>query len=588
MGNDPYKEYEKDLIQFETRRPLYKHQFLMTSHGITYNHMIWAAEMGTGKSLAFIELMDYAYNILRFVKSNDDVWYIGPKAGVAAVGRELLKWDSKIRPRMFTYNKSVSKIKEWVCGNAAPKIGCFDESSKIKTPTAQRSQAALHLADAIRHEYGRDGFIIEMSGSPAPKDPTDWWHQCEVACPGFLKEGNIHLFKKRLSVVEERESINGGVYPHLVTWLDDPRKCAVCGLTKEEGNHESAFEVIQDDPSHPFQKSIDEVSLLYKRMKGLVLVLKKKDTDMNLPDKIYQTVRLKPSVELLRAAKLLRKTATRAADLLNLSRELSDGFQYKQEDSGELVTCPLCFGNKTIMEPNQEELPWDTPTAQVDGDGSKEEITCPTCGGEGTVSQIKRVTYEVGSVKDEFFIDELDEHESIGRYIVWGGFQGTVDRLARIAKQQGWAILKIDGRKWVAEKADGTPDDLDKYLSAMDRSDKNFKQLQEEIPRLCVIGAPDAGGMALTFTASPTMLYFSNSFKGEARIQSEDRGHRIGMDENRGLTIKDIFLLPCDEYVYDNIQRKIELQNLTLGEIKSNIEELEKEYEATLISDPKK
>ena len=69
--------------------------------------------------------MDQAYNS-GFLKSNNEAWYAGPKAGVLAVGRELIKWDSKIRPRMMTYNGLTSIMKEWINTRPAPKVLILD------------------------------------------------------------------------------------------------------------------------------------------------------------------------------------------------------------------------------------------------------------------------------------------------------------------------------------------------------------------------------------------------------------------------------------------------------------------------------
>jgi hypothetical protein len=152
-----------------------------------------------------------------------------------------------------------------------------------------------------------------------------------------------------------------------------------------------------------------------------------------------------------------------------------------------------------------------------------------------------------------------------------------VDRLERIAHQQGLATLKIDGRGYTATLPTGEIADVDTFLDAMDRSNPKFKELHREYPKICVIGNPEAGGMALTLTASPTMLYYSNSFKGEARMQSEDRGHRPGMDENRGLMIKDLIHLPVDLVVKNNIKLKKDMQSLTMGELIKQLDEAEKE-----------
>ncbi len=74
--------------------------------------------------------------------------------------------------------------------------------------------------------------------------------------------------------------------------------------------------------------------------------------------------------------------------------------------------------------------------------------------------------------------------------------------------------------------------------------------------------------MGLTLTASPTIVFYSNDFNAESRIQAEDRIHRPGMDKTRGATIIDLIHLPSDEYVLDNLKKKKDLQNLTMGELK--------------------
>ena len=101
----------------------------------------------------------------------------------------------------------------------------------------------------------------------------------------------------------------------------------------------------------------------------------------------------------------------------------------------------------------------------------------------------------------------------------------------------------------------------------MDFSHPEYGDLLTEAPRICFIGHPQAGGMALTLTAAPTMIFFSNSFSGEDRIQSEGRFHRAGMDVNRSAKIIDLMHLPTDHLVLTNLQKKRKLQSLTLGEV---------------------
>jgi len=554
---NPYAHYERPLADVETDRPLYDYQREMLSHILTRRHCIFACEMGTGKTLVFIEAIE------RSGFKDDDIWYVGPRAGVKAVSRELLKWKSTSSPKMLTYEGMKKEVSNWPEGKPAPKFICFDECSKLKGPTTQQSQAALHLSNAMRSEYGFDCYILLMSGTPAPKTPVDWWHQCEVACPGFIKEGTVGKFKARIGITEMRENaITGGSYPHHVAWLDDERRCKKCGLFKEAPQHQVINAL--DDSYHRWEKSRDEISYLYQRMHGLVLVKFKKDC-LDLPEKQYEIIRVKPTAEIINAVKIINARSQRAITALTLTREISDGFQYIETPSGKEV-CPNCHGRKQLeIKLPVEDV--DILAPQEIGEFITSIVDCDNCDGTGETTLYRRETEAVGSPKDQVFIDDLDTHEDVGRYIVWGGFTGTLDRLVGIAHQQGWATLRVDGKGYIGCSATGEKLDSDILLDAMDRSHPKYRELLEKYPRICFVGHPQAGGMALTLTASPTELFFSNCFNGEARMQAEDRGHRPGMDANRGLTIKDIIMLPSDKLVLDNLKTKKKLQNLTMGQL---------------------
>jgi SNF2 family DNA or RNA helicase len=103
----------------------------------------------------------------------------------------------------------------------------------------------------------------------------------------------------------------------------------------------------------------------------------------------------------------------------------------------------------------------------------------------------------------------------------------------------------------------------------MDASHPDFQCFRERFPKVVVIANPEAGGMALTLTAAPTEIFYSNSFKFEARGQAEDRAHRPGMDSNRGLTIIDFVMLPTDKLVIDNLKKKKVLQDMSMGELRT-------------------
>lgn len=598
MGENPYAWYDRPVIEHTYTRDLMKHQVMLANRGLTYHYCIWAAEMGTGKTLASIEVAE---------RSNyKDIWYIGPRSGVKAVGLELIKWESPLRGRirMLTYEQLVTLVAGWNPGDKAPQGIIFDECSKIKTPTAKRSQASFHVSEAMRAEWGiENSFCLLLSGTPAPKSPVDWYNQCETACPGFLKEGDIHKFKNRLCLMEQRESLSGGMYPHLISWLDDDKKCSICGQYADHGNHivhskQDATSAIvnriaqkgftfggaaaetkkptdeaksSSAEPHAWVASKNEVSYLFERMKGLVTVLFKKDC-MDLPEKRYVEIRVKPTVDMIRASRMIVAQARRAVQSLTLLRELSDGFQYEEVETGE-VDCSACngVGEREIPVPI-DDIDTQAPTVSMPGFTLK-MMPCDKCDGSGHMPKMSREAKFVGSPKDEALLDLLEDHEEVGRCIVWGGFQATIDRIVEICHRNGWSTLRIDGRGYAASDPLGNVLDANECLIAMDASHKSAKSLREKHDKLCVVSNAKAGGMALTFTASPSEIFYSNGFDGEARFQAEDRFHRRGADHNRGCTIYDIICLPTDLLVLNNLKKKRKLQDMSLGELQDAMKE---------------
>ena len=79
------------------------------------------------------------------------------------------------------------------------------------------------------------------------------------------------------------------------------------------------------------------------------------------------------------------------------------------------------------------------------------------------------------------------------------------------------------------------------------------------------VGNPRTGGYGLTLTAASTVVYFSNNFDLEVRLQSEDRAHRIG--QTKSVTYVDL-MVPgtVDEKIVKALRSKIDIANEVLGE----------------------
>lgn len=559
QGKNVYAIYDKPLIDVdftqEDSKPQkpYTHQRQMVKHILTRKQCIVAGEMGTGKSRAAGMAMDRT-------DLGNDWWFIGTKASTRAVEYDFKKWGFKTKPLFMTYEQMVKRITNWCDGDKAPRGVVFDESSRIKNPTAKRSQAAFHLAESMRKDHGSDNvYVVLMSGTPAPKSPEDWWHQAEIACPGYVREGNINKFRERLCLMQKVEGSAGNLFNKIVTWWDDENKCKTCGQYANHENHSKADELDFLNPDyHPFEKSKNEIVNLYKRLTGLVMVYFKKDCLKELPEKRYEKIICKPSMATLRTLKSVVSTTRGAAQGLILAREISDGFLYVEEKTGT-KPCPTCNGTRKHVEyfnpENPDAVVLDDPNDTV---FQKREVECKYCT-NGQVDAYITETREVPCPKEDALVDLLEQHEEVGRLVVYAGFQASIDRCVRTAQKNGWAVIRVDGRGWHVTDPQGNSISEDPLIM--------FQDMLDTYEKVCFIGHPGSAGMGLTLTASPSIVYYSNDFNAESRIQSEDRIHRPGMDVNLGATIYDLLHCPTDEYILNNLQKKRDLQNLSMGDL---------------------
>ena len=532
-----FDELDEDIDNVIYERPLYDHQKRMANRILHSRCGVWAADPGVGKTLSAIEVMERSgYSWDKETTYPEWIW-VGPKSALASVIRQFRTWNSTVIPDFFTYNKFVTYLQNWPKGRAVPRGIVFDESHNLVNPTAQRSQAAQHITDEMRATYG-DSFnnpdgpiIIAMTGTPQPKSPENWWQPCELACPGFIVEGSYNKFKYTVGEYE-------------------------------------------DDPSG-YKKLIaydkEAVQRLSKRLRGLVTVVLKHEC-LDLPDKVYVQHICPVTTRYKNIAKVIAASAKTKASALVLLRELSDGFQYKNVDSGTFATCKTC-----IDSPGQ--------ILDYDADGQEEWRECPDCKGTCEVEKQKRVTTTIPCPKDDVLREELKLAEEHNRLVVYAGFEGSIDRCVELAHSEGWDVIRWDGRgPCVMEFLPEIPLPDCNESSAFEE----LFQLPLENPehpaakrKICFIGHPGAAGAGLTLTAAVTIVYFSNDFNGASRMQSEDRIHRIS---SRGARIVDILHLETDLMILTNLTEKRSLQALSLNDMRTVLD-MQNQYEGVLGDD---
>jgi SNF2 family DNA or RNA helicase len=136
------------------------------------------------------------------------------------------------------------------------------------------------------------------------------------------------------------------------------------------------------------------------------------------------------------------------------------------------------------------------------------QITC------GHVKTDEGKTIQLDSGRLAALMETLEETPD--KVIIWANY------LADIASITG-AIGKEYGDESLVSYYGGTSDD--------DRQTA-IKRFQEDPNCRFFIGNPQTGGMGITLTAANTVVYYSNSYNLEHRLQSEDRAHHIGQKNN--------------------------------------------------------
>ena len=88
---------------------------------------------------------------------------------------------------------------------------------------------------------------------------------------------------------------------------------------------------------------------------------------------------------------------------------------------------------------------------------------------------------------------------------------------------------------------------------------------QKNGPTRYFVGNTQTGGYGITLTAANTVVYYSNNYDLEKRLQSEDRAHRIG--QTGSVTYVDLIAeKTIDERIVKALREKINIANEIMGE----------------------
>jgi len=139
--------------------------------------------------------------------------------------------------------------------------------------------------------------------------------------------------------------------------------------------------------------------------------------------------------------------------------------------------------------------------------------------------------------------------ETTGKVIIWANYIHNI-------KQIKDSLVKKYGQKSVVVYYG--------EVSVQQRHD-NVHAFQNDSNVQFFVSNPATAGRGLTLTAATTVIYFSNNFNLEERVQSEDRAHRKGQT-NRVNYINLISENTIDSFVLHALNNKLKLSAQTLGE----------------------
>ena len=170
-----------------------------------------------------------------------------------------------------------------------------------------------------------------------------------------------------------------------------------------------------------------------------------------------------------------------------------------------------------------------------------QQITC------GHFTADDGATQPIANNRITELMDVLEETE--GKAIIWAHYQYDIT-----------AIIDAVSKKYGKESI------VDYYgLTPQEERQPNIKSFQDDPKCRFIVGTPSTGGYGITLTAANTVIYYSNGYDLEKRLQSEDRAHRIG--QKKSVTYVDIMADDTvDEKIVQALRKKINIASEVLGE----------------------
>jgi SNF2 family DNA or RNA helicase len=401
----------------------------------------------------------------------------------------------------------------------------LDEAHAVKEPSAKRTKSILKSA-----KYAPYRRIL--TGTPITQGPFDVYTQVTFLDSHFWEEhgfGSYTEFKHHFGVFT-------------TTWNPvafDPATGYRSGRN---------VEILKE-----YQR-LDELHGLLKLVSSRVT----KDEVLDLPPKLYA-----------------KRFFTMNDEQSRLYRELRDEYitwLTLHPEEAEAVDCGVCSGLRERVVDGMA-YPCEACAGRATGDTlvatplamvrllRLQQVTCgylPTEDESEPIYMIKGPNHRLEEALD---LCEEAQH----KVIVWGRFQLDLTLLAKGLEERGIKAVRYDGMVGDDDRAEAKA----RFTGLRPHYEHGQVVGLDEVPEQeqakVFLSNPAVGATGLTLTQARTVIYYSNSFKLNDRLQSEDRAHRIGQT-NQVLYVDLVAEQTVDEKIVTNLREKKSIADQILGD----------------------
>ena len=536
---------------FEPKTKPYQHQVDAFNRFKNSEYFALFMDMGTGKTKTIIDISAYKHingkiEALMVIAPNHvhTQWVNEQFPQHCSIPYKPFIWEQRLFSQMTYKDKLASFIEDECAGlkvfavnveafqaqtfltfaNAFLKMNktmiVLDESTRIKNPEAKRAKKIVSFSeDAVCRAI--------LTGTPTAKSPLD------IYAPfNFLKDNYFNMnwrsFQARYSVlIKDRQSTR----KRTINDYDFERVRSAVNNWQGRGDMFDCYSDVADSLGMSFR----DVRYLYEHQKmsvyrdeedlkeiiaGDTFSVRKEDC-LDLPSKIYEAIEVDMSPEQRRAYDqlILFMKAEYEGAQLDVSGVLAMLTRFMQICGGH-------FPQKTFEDVTTILLPFKK------------------------------------QVKLQALLDDIEENCHDKQMIVWANFNSENKMITEALRKAGYSVDTYYG-----------PDSATKR----ERTIEKFARGEIQI----LVASTVVAGYGLNLQFCSYQYFYSNNFRTEARIQAEDRSHRIGQQNT--CVYKDIIIRKS----IDQVVLKIIRAGKALNDYFKNID-LEDVLDGTFVDEEKK